>query len=121
MTRPLRIALLVCASCFILLARTASAASTRMDAPTLTSPDPLATSFVHLDVAAGASGAPYGFTVEWMTQAQFDANGDVWPDETDPRVKTAVFYGFPSLNTVDGTKTFMLAPAGTAGVEVGDI
>jgi hypothetical protein len=124
MTRPLRIALLVCASCFILLSRSASAstpASTQLDAPVLSTPDPLATSFVHLVVASGTSGAPFGFTIEWMTQAQYDANGDVWPDETDPRVKTASFYGFPSLNTVDGTTTFMLSPDGTADIEIGDI
>ena len=121
MTRPLRIALLVCASCLILLARSASAASTQLDAPVVSSPDPLASSFVHLDIAAGASGAPYGFTVEWMTQAQFDANGDVWPLETDPRVRTATFFGLPTLNTVDGTTSFMLSPDGSAGVEIGDI
>jgi hypothetical protein len=120
MTRPLRIAILACAS-FLILTRTASSAAVQLDAPTLSSPDPLASSFVHLDVAAGASGAPNGFTIEWMTQVQFDANSGAWPDETDPRVKTAMFYGFPSLNTVDGTTTFMLGPDAIADIEVGDI
>jgi len=120
MTRPLRIALLVCASCLI-LARSASSASVQLDAPVLSSPDPLASSFVHLDVAAGASGAPNGFTIEWMTQAQFDANGGVWPDPSDPRIKSALYFGFPSLNTVDGTTSFMLGPDAIADIEVGDI
>jgi hypothetical protein len=93
----------------------------QLDTPTLSSPNPLASSFVHLDVAAGASGAPNGFTIEWMTQAQYDANGGVWPDETDPRVRTALFFGFPSLNTVDGTTTFMLGPDAMADIEIGDI
>jgi hypothetical protein len=120
MIRPLRIALLACAS-ILMLARTASSAAVQLDAPTLSSPNPLASSFVHLDVAAGASGAPNGFTIEWMTQAQYDANGGAWPDETDPRVKTAMYFGFPSLNTVDGTTTFMLGPDALADIEIGDI
>src|SRR5215471_18581582 len=121
MIRPLRIALLCCVSCFM-LATTAWSATVELDAPALASPDPAASSFVHLDVTAGASGAPNGFTIQWMTQALFDANGSAWPaDETDPRIKSALFYGFPSLNTVDGTTSFMLGPDAIADIEIGDI
>src|SRR5215471_7591048 len=121
MIRPLRIALLCCVSCFM-LATTAWSATVALDAPALASPDPAASSFVHLDVTAGASGAPNGFTIQWMTQALFDANGSAWPaDETDPRIKSALFFGFPSLNTVDGTTSFMLGPDAVADIEIGDI
>ena len=121
MTRPLRLTLLACVS-YLTLAHPASTAPVALDPPTLASPDPLASSFVHLDVTAGASGAPNGFTIEWMTQAQYDANGGAWPaDPTDPRIKSALFFGFPSLNTVDGTTTFMLGPDAIADIEIGDI
>jgi hypothetical protein len=121
MTRPLRIALLACASC-LLLAPQASAAPVDLDAPILASPDPEASSLVHLDVIAGASGAPNGFTIEWMTQAQFDALGGRWPeDPAHPAIKSANYLGFPSLNTVEGTTTFMLGPEAIAQIDVGDI
>ena len=120
MTRPLRIALLGCMS-YLMLAHSASTAPVALDAPALATPDPLASSFVHLDVTAGASGAPNGFTIEWMTQAQYDANGGTWPAEGDPRIKWALFFGFPSLNTVDGTTSFMLGPDAVADIEIGDI
>jgi hypothetical protein len=120
MTRPLRIALLACVS-YLMLAHSASTAPVALDAPALANPDPLASSVVHLDVTAGASGAPNGFTVEWMTQAQYDANGGTWPAEGDPRIKWALFFGFPSLNTVDGTTSFMLGPDAVADIEIGDI
>ena len=121
MTRPLRIALLACVS-YLMLAHPASTAPVELDPPTLATPDPAASSFVHLDVVAGTSGAPNGFTIEWMSLAQFDAIGDVWPaDPADPRIKSALFFGFPSLNTVDGTTSFMLGPDAVAGIEIGDI
>jgi hypothetical protein len=121
MTRPLRNALLACAS-YALFALPAATAPVDLDPPTLASPDPEASSLVHLDVIAGASGAPNGFTIEWMTQTQFDAIGGVWPaDPADPSIKSAIYMGFPSLNTVDGTTTFMLSPNALADIEIGDI
>ena len=74
MIRPLRISLLTCVSC-LMLTSPAWPAAVELDTPTLASPDPAASSFVHLNVTAGTSGAPNGFTIEWMSQAQFDANG----------------------------------------------
>jgi len=121
MSRPLRLAILACAS-YLMLAHPASTAPVELDAPVLASPDPAASSFVHLDVTAGASGAPNGFTIQWMTQAQFDAMGGAWPaDPADPRIKSALYFGFPSLNTVDGTTSFLLGPDATADIEIGDI
>src|SRR5205807_10063582 len=39
-----------------------------------------AASNIAIDVIAGESGAPNGFTIEWMTVADFIANGNQWPD-----------------------------------------
>jgi len=119
MIRPLQRAALLCV--FLLsTAFAAFAAPVELDPPSLdTGTESSAT--IHLDVVAGASGAPNGFTVEWMTQAQFDAIGD-WPaDPLDPRIQFAIFLGLPSLNTVDGTYTFLLGPGQTAKIEIGDI
>ena len=40
---------------------------------------------------------------------------------TDTNVHVAVFLGSPTLNTVEGTTTFLLAPGGIATVQLGDI
>src|SRR4030095_4051610 len=74
MDTPLRIALLACVS-YLLLAHTASTAPVELDVPALDSPDPEASSYVHLDVTAGPSGAPYGFPIEGRALRHFDALG----------------------------------------------
>jgi hypothetical protein len=40
-----------------------------------------ASSNIAIDVTAGESGAPNGFLIEWMTQTDFIANGNQWPDD----------------------------------------
>jgi hypothetical protein len=39
-----------------------------------------ASSNIAIDVTAGDSGAPNGFVIEWMTAADFIANGNQWPE-----------------------------------------
>ena len=116
----LRTALACLSSCF--LVGTAFAAPVELDAPDAV-PGIAASSLIHVDVIAGASGAPNGFTIEWMTRAHFDALGSVWPDDpsTDVAVHAAMFLGNPTLNTVDGTTTFLLGPAAVASIQLGDI
>src|SRR5438093_3796068 len=119
MTRPLRYAMLACAS-FLLVANVARSAPVTLDAPALNS-DLESVATIHLDVVAGSSGAPYGFTVQWLTKAQFDALGG-WPaDPSDPLIQEAIFLGTPTLNTVDGTYSFLLGAGESAGIEIGDI
>ncbi len=36
---------------------------------------------ISLDITAGPSGAPTGFVIQWMTMADFVANGNQWPDD----------------------------------------
>jgi len=119
MIRPLRYAMLACAS-FLLVANVARSAPVTLDAPALNS-DLESIATIHLDVVAGSSGAPYGFTVQWLTKTQFDALGG-WPaDPSDPLIQEAIFLGTPTLNTVDGTYSFLLGAGETANIEIGDI
>ena len=103
-----------------LFAARAFAAPVELDPPDLLQ-SAVASSLIQMNVTAGPSGAPNGFTVEWMTLAQFTALGD-WPaDPADPAIQSAIYLGFPTLNTVDGTTTFLLSPGQMAGVQIGDI
>lgn len=78
---------------------------------------------VVLRVTAGASGAPSGFAVYWMTLAEYDDYGSVWP--TNPSYEGlgwANFTGEPTLNTFDGQfNTFILGPGESVIVEIGDL
>lgn len=74
---------------------------------------------IRLLVSAGPSGAPGGFTLEWIPAATYDALGG-WPDETDARIMRGTFYGSPTLNTTDGTTQYRLTSIEDAGVQLGD-
>ncbi|MCC6652031.1 MAG: hypothetical protein IT348_12840 [Candidatus Eisenbacteria bacterium] len=71
-------------------------------------------------VTAGESGAPAGFTLEWMKASEYDALGS-WPSTEDSRLHRGVFVGVPTLNTTDGTHSYQLESDGAAGVELGDL
>jgi len=75
-----------------------------------------------LTVTAGDSGAPNGFTVWWMTAADFAANGNQMTYYPSSIQGAASFTGVPTLNTWDGSLTsFVLAPNQTVMVEIGDL
>ena len=98
----------------------ASATTTELDPPALEQ-GLEATSLIQLNVTAGVSGAPNGFTIEWISRTLYDELGG-WPtDPLDPRIQSAIYVGAPSLNIVEGTTTFLLGPGEVALVEVGDI
>src|SRR5205814_2076693 len=65
-----------------------------------------ASSNISIDVTAGSSGAPNGFVIEWMTVADFIANGNQWPDNPDEICQAS----FPNS----------LAPNQTFEVVIGD-
>ena len=91
-----------------------------LDTPAVTT---LETGSVLADVAitAGSTGAPAGFTVQWMKASDFDALGG-WPtDESATALNVAIFLGVPTLNTIDGTVSYMLSPYETATIQLGDL
>ena len=119
MLRALRDALPVVLT-VILFAAPVYAADAELDPPAMDQTSE-ATTVIHLQVTAGSTGAPNGFTIEWMPRAIFDQIGG-WPeDPNDPRVHSAIYLGSPSLNTLEGTTSFLLGPGQSAKVEIGDV
>ena len=75
---------------------------------------------IDLDVHAGVSGAPNGFTIQWMKKADFDEYG--WPsNEYDPSAATCDFTGTPTLNTDPRSGSFALGSNGAIQVQMGDL
>jgi hypothetical protein len=73
-------------------------------------------------ITAGASGAPAGFRVQWMKQADYAANGNEWYAAPNEFMSEAIFMGQPTLNTWNGQLTsFCLEPEADAAVEIGDL
>jgi hypothetical protein len=73
-------------------------------------------------VAAGPSGAPAGFTMQWMKFSDFLANGGHFYDVANDLQSEARFTGTPTLNTWDGQlSSFTLGPSAIAAVEIGDL
>lgn len=70
---------------------------------------------IAITVDAGVSGAPAGFTIEWMKQSDFLASGSQWVGQ-----HSSVFDGTPTLN-LWGATTFLLPSSGSAIVEIGDL
>lgn len=108
------------ATTFVFLALPLAAHAQRLDIPALTVVDQSAVT-LDLEVRAGASGAPNGFVIEWMSKTNFDLEGG-WP--ADP-VGTGLYYctfdGLPTNNIwLDGAD-YILAPFESAIVVVGDL
>jgi hypothetical protein len=96
------------------------ASAVALDTPTLSIARTSRTSVI-FNVEAGASGAPSGFTVEWMKVEDFDAYGG-WPSPEDyvPELYACDFTGAPTLNLVaDGT--YVLGAGEVLQIEMGDI
>jgi hypothetical protein len=78
---------------------------------------------ITLTVTAGNSGAPAGFSIQWMTKAAFDANGGVWPADTTTFCK-ASFSGVPygASPAKSGGSTYNLATSGAhINIVIGDL
>jgi hypothetical protein len=70
---------------------------------------------INLQVCAGATGAPAGFSIQWLTAAQLAADGGVWPSSGDPTVLCdASFSGNANLSR------YNLLPGQCVTVDVGD-
>lgn len=81
------------------------------------------TNKIELEVTAGATGTPGGFSIYWMTRQDYEDYGSVWPDLiTYQGLHWASFTGEPTLNTEDGLfTTFQLGANQTIRVEIGDL
>jgi hypothetical protein len=75
---------------------------------------------VTLDVTAGSKGAPDGFAVLWMTEADFLAHGGQWYTTPNSAQGEATFTGSPSVN-IWGPGDFRLSPSERITVEIGDL
>jgi hypothetical protein len=62
----------------------AAGKKTKVDTPTLSCAGSSAVS-INILVCAGATGLPAGFSIQWVAQADYVANGSTWPQcTTDP-------------------------------------
>jgi hypothetical protein len=76
---------------------------------------------IQIGITTGESGAPAGFTVYWMREADYQATGG-WHPEPDGPQRYARYAGTPTLNTWEGALTSFALPANTsARIEIGDL
>ncbi len=68
---------------------------------------------ITLTITAGVTGAPAGFSVQWMKQSDLDALGGVWPSDEAAFCK-ASFSGVP------GCSSFNLPAGGSVNVTISD-
>lgn len=68
-----------------------------------------------LHVCGGATGAPAGFSVQWMRAADYAANGNAWYSADDPRLCKASFSGNANASRYD------LGPGECVAVNLGDL
>jgi hypothetical protein len=73
---------------------------------------------IKLLVRAGSSGAPAGFSVQWMLKSEYESNGG-WPVSSEV-VSTSSFCK-ASFSGVPGSSTFNLNSLGTVEVTIGDV
>jgi hypothetical protein len=94
-------------------------AADRLDTPILTVIE-TSRSSVTLKVQAGGSGAPSGFSLQWMKRSDYLARG-AWGTSPLEGVSTSNFYGSPTYNTTPGVTSYALPSNGFQNVEAGDL
>jgi hypothetical protein len=71
-------------------------------------------SSITIQVTGGSpTGAPAGITVQWISLADFQANGNAWPSDSS-------LYCAASLSGVPGCSSYNLAAGGSVTVQIGD-
>jgi hypothetical protein len=77
---------------------------------------------VEMQVTAGASGTPQGFTIQWMKKADFDAAGG-WPlsGYFPPGFNYCLFDGVPTWIVTPGVSDFLLGSNVGARVMLGEL
>jgi len=91
------------------------------DPLSLTCTGPSGTEFVTIAIKAGPSGAPAGFSLQWMTRAAWEANGNAWYDSDDPRLCKQSFSGQPSFSGAVGSTRWELGPNQEIVLRIGGI
>ncbi len=84
----------------------------KLDAPVLTCTGNATGASIEIQVCAGNSGAPAGFTVQWETKADFDANG--WSSENSS-------YCAASFSGVPGCSQYNLGSNACITVNIGEL
>lgn len=74
-----------------------AAAKSTMSTPTIEFAGATQTT-ISIRFTAGATGAPAGFSLQWMTKADYDANGGQWYTSDDLRLCKASFSGNANLS-----------------------
>lgn len=93
--------------------------TTVLDAPSIDCAPTKATgSSIMLVVRAGNSGAPAGFSVQWMLKSEYDANG--WPASSEVNTETSSFCK-ASFSGVPGASYYNLPSQGYVEVTIGDV
>jgi hypothetical protein len=69
---------------------------------------------INIQVCAGATGLPGGFTLQWLKAADYAANGNQWLSDSNPLACSAGFAGEANLSR------YNLAPGECVTVNVGD-
>ncbi len=87
-----------------------------LSTPTLNNPGATQTT-IFVEVCAGATGAPAGFSLQWVLASDLAANGGVWPESTDAGDP----YCKASFSGNANESRFPLDPYECATVEVGNL
>jgi hypothetical protein len=90
-----------------------------LDSPII-SPMSAKPSTVRIRVKAGASGAEQGFSAQWMTKADYDANGG-WPEGASALVKSGDFTGVPVWTTAGNAGDYTMDAAQWMAIELGQL
>jgi hypothetical protein len=103
----------------------AAGPKTKLDKLTLSCDSSTSTS-ITIKVTAGASGAPAGFSIQWMKLSDFVANNSMWPSDSDCPLDINGNPTCPgsfckaSLSGVPGCSSYNLLPGASTTVQIGD-
>ena len=99
----------------VLVSKNVSAAKpTKMSTPSLSCGVSTKVS-IQVTFTAGATGAPAGFSLQWMTLADYVANGSVWTSSDDPGLCHASFSGNAN------SSRYNLAAGESVTISIGDL
>ncbi len=99
---------------------TTRASAAALDTPSLAVVDQSAWR-VGIDVSAGLTGTPSGFTIEWMTKSDYDLYGWGSSGYTPPGFNYCLFDGVPTFNVTAGVSSFLLTSGQTVRVVLGEL